>query len=823
MKYFIENLIILIFIPFFNFAQHANTLLDNFKIHTLENLSGTDTNFADLQFLKNVLKDKRIVLLGEQSHGDGATFDAKVKLVKFLHQEMDFELICFESGMFDNYYAFSSISNVDFSNSPIKESVFDFWSQCKEFQPLTKYIHQQKNTKNPLMLAGFDCQEGMYFSEHFYETLKKNYTSKWNLTEDEDVALQLAIETNGDDLMNSNEDSVLFFKGVSKVLKMMNSTSFESSESSKMCKQVFKSWIGYLHYNFEERSGKKAIIQNPRDSLMSNNLIELAKIFPDKKIICWGASYHFAEQIQDVKVTPLSVASMQKLGDNGITEINSAENYYSEANTMGMHLNKEFGNKVYSIAFSSFDGEFGILGGEKHNLNEIAPPMGSLEYELVKQNIPLAFIELNNSVSKITPFYLSALGNVPMKANWDKVFDATIFIKTSFMPHLDIIKPQVFSNMDSILFNDAQTQDSLKMVIDKNTKMGINYAQIRIIKSGKLALSNSSGQFNLDVENCNPQDKIELSCMGFRSDTISVKNYLRNKLFELKSISIQLNEVKIVSNKLSAIEIVKRAERKIKLNYMQQEYTQNFIYRYTSMKEDTLNLKKEITTSVFNKNGIQSGKIPKTTMVKLNERIVNPSNRKDNGWGEYDINSKAFNSNVLTIKSNPLHRFKYYSYKINDIIVYEGRKVFEIGFTCVKPTRAATGLGSSPINSSGKIYIDVENFAVVKYTQEVFCKPTKQNENNFERTNSHVHQIVETFTNYNGKYYPIFFSYIQISKETNNLSSKVIKSYYSTEYKNTDILIENEMHVRNESKDDFERKCINFLSDEYDTIYQTFN
>ncbi|ELV7524356.1 hypothetical protein QMU91_000539, partial [Flavobacterium psychrophilum] len=40
-------------------------------------------NINDYSFLDNILKSKKIVLLGEQSHGDGATFDEKINLIKY--------------------------------------------------------------------------------------------------------------------------------------------------------------------------------------------------------------------------------------------------------------------------------------------------------------------------------------------------------------------------------------------------------------------------------------------------------------------------------------------------------------------------------------------------------------------------------------------------------------------------------------------------------------------------------------------------------------------------------------------------------------------
>jgi len=45
--------------------------------------------------------NSRIVVLGEESHGDGATFLAKVRLIKFLHQKMGFDVLAWEAGLFN--------------------------------------------------------------------------------------------------------------------------------------------------------------------------------------------------------------------------------------------------------------------------------------------------------------------------------------------------------------------------------------------------------------------------------------------------------------------------------------------------------------------------------------------------------------------------------------------------------------------------------------------------------------------------------------------------------------------------------------------------
>ena len=64
-------------------------------------VSPSVTDFSDLAGFRDAIGSSRVVLLGEQSHGDGTTFLAKTRLIQFLHQELGFDVLAFESGLFD--------------------------------------------------------------------------------------------------------------------------------------------------------------------------------------------------------------------------------------------------------------------------------------------------------------------------------------------------------------------------------------------------------------------------------------------------------------------------------------------------------------------------------------------------------------------------------------------------------------------------------------------------------------------------------------------------------------------------------------------------
>ena len=73
--------------------------------HAVRSINPTDTDFRDLEFLRAEIGPARVVMLGEPSHGEGNVTEAKIRLVRYLHEQMGFTTVAFESGFYDLHKA----------------------------------------------------------------------------------------------------------------------------------------------------------------------------------------------------------------------------------------------------------------------------------------------------------------------------------------------------------------------------------------------------------------------------------------------------------------------------------------------------------------------------------------------------------------------------------------------------------------------------------------------------------------------------------------------------------------------------------------------
>jgi erythromycin esterase len=274
-------------------------------------LSSLDSDdYADLQFLKEVIGESRIVQLGESGHGVAEFNRAKVRLIKFLHQEMGFEVVAFESSLFECFLAdrnAESLSSVDL----MKECLYPVWHTW-EVVPLFDYIKETRTGNRPLILAGFDMQPS---NLDRYEN-RPSFLTDIVKQLDPDLASELkgwehtllaAVRTSNmwrlsevaDDLMPQYRELLDWFNAHDDDLLDL----FPSDPAIPlMARQLVRTTLNLLEHGKGRGTPGLSCFGEVRDHGMAVNLSYLVrKAYRGKKTIVWAHNYHIRHDNDNVR------------------------------------------------------------------------------------------------------------------------------------------------------------------------------------------------------------------------------------------------------------------------------------------------------------------------------------------------------------------------------------------------------------------------------------------------------------------------------------------------------------------------------------------
>lgn len=392
-------------------------------------------NKIDFSFLKSEVINKRVVLLGENTHWDGASLKAKNEIIKFLHDSLGYNILLYESDFFGVYRAYNDILEK-------KESPLLFWSFLihgfpnEEFDYefiLGNYLEKCFQNDNPLVLSGIDVLGGYsygcaFFTEipEFCKNLDSNYlTSKWReyfeklglkgLREsflNEKKYTEWIKQINYNDLENC---SILFNEYLTELEDKENN--YLIKRKLQFYQQAVKSYIG--GFNQLINSPDKKLYKSRtilsyyaiRDSLMAENVKwYLDKYYPNEKIIISASAYHISRNLSTIKPLPKDLGNQKSMGD---------------------YLFEIYGDSLYSIAFISYSGTYGVLYSPNSISNIIfnVPKKNkySLEYILHKKGYKNCFFDLDN-IDLPHEYYMFPTLVEPHKANWSCIYDGVFFI-----------------------------------------------------------------------------------------------------------------------------------------------------------------------------------------------------------------------------------------------------------------------------------------------------------------------------------------------------------------------------------------------------------
>jgi erythromycin esterase len=254
------------------------------------------TDFSDLAFLKPILAGKRIVQLGESGHGVREFNQAKVRLIKYLHESLGYDVIAFESSLYACDRAGRQASAIPSGLALMRSCIFGVW-HTEEVVELFDYIKQTQATSRPLILTGFDTQSSSPFDRNRSRFLQSVVSRLDSAYARRVYATDSAADvSNGKaDYMKLNETRLVAFYD-SLVIWLRDREpqlvrSFANDPAAPaLARQVAFSMSQFTRQMAAGTSGRGTLI---RDRGMADNLdFVLDVLHPGKKVMVWAHNFH---------------------------------------------------------------------------------------------------------------------------------------------------------------------------------------------------------------------------------------------------------------------------------------------------------------------------------------------------------------------------------------------------------------------------------------------------------------------------------------------------------------------------------------------------
>jgi erythromycin esterase len=342
---------------------------------------------ASLARIGRALNGVDVVFLGESSHGDGGAHLARVRLVRYLHERLGFDLIAWEAGTREAV-AFDSLLGTSAPLGSITATaLYPWWALSAELRPVLEYIRGTRRSTRPLTFAGFDIQRSGSI-EALVSDLRRAFAQSGNVelfprSLDDSLSFQLQRLTA---VTGASRDSV-----ANSIERMIHAAMPDLRRRFESARSTFTQRVGVretafvsrvllnLSSNAEQVAASGVASYNIRERRNAENILWLLRErYPKRKIIVWSHNVHaintrFTQRFDGVAAT-------------------AAENA-RDATARIVH--DSLGRRAYSLIVASYDGAWAFPNGQRTELPAAAA--GSLVTLLHDTGLSRAFLDLRGT------------------------------------------------------------------------------------------------------------------------------------------------------------------------------------------------------------------------------------------------------------------------------------------------------------------------------------------------------------------------------------------------------------------------------------------
>ncbi len=363
-----------------------------------------------------------------------------------------------------------------------------------------------------------------------------------------------------------------------------------------------------------------------------------------------------------------------------------------------------------------------------------------------------------------------------------------------------------FSFVATAQEQDNEPQKIIRIVgkiTNKKTGEPIPFTNVGVVGSYIGAASNLDGVFEFKIPEKYKKRKLEASAVGFSTFSKTVEECITSDTLKimLSPQNYKIKEVNVEAVSLVLQKRIKDAVKHIPDNYVQTPFNYDAYYRSEKYENNALKKLREAAIRIYDGKGYERAAAYKVfkergykfLQVRKNFQTISLADGASYLDELLEMDIVRGRGNILNV-----NHINFYDLKLDKITEYENDSIWVISYKSKYPTLSTTG-DYYATSYSGKIYIKIKDFAIVKNETQVVASNFSPQGRSFyvseKRQKWQPMSVKYNFTviykKHNDKYY---LSYVNCNREhqLRNKSTNVEK----TETSKTEMLI-TEINTKN--------------------------